>query len=429
MAPSALWAALAATTVWEIQAEATANSVNGCGFNPSNASVGTDRSQSTEAFANGTDLASVDGDAVPCVVTSASHNFVAADNGNLIHITAGTEWTAGWYEIVSTSGNAATLDRACGTDGAKTSGTWYLGGACNMSNHSSAALMPAALVPENKVYIKKGSYSPGSNAITFTAGTASAPIYLFGYDTSRTATPVGANRPTITIAASFTFSYGDVRNVILAASGQNLYLYNGYVENCKITGNYVGNGGRAFNSEFTSPGAYAITGAALVYGCYIHDSSVGIYYTLQIINNVIANCGTAGVLALTDGTTVIGNTFYGADDADAIAINLVAFNAGNIYGNIIANWFKGINTTGKMVVEDYNLFYGNNSNGVTLGLHSVEANPAFANIAGGDFRVGTAAKAGGSPASFPGISSPGYPDFGAVQRAEPTASSGGAWGF
>src|SRR4051812_13205674 len=91
------FAALPSTTVWEVRSTATAANVNGGGFNPSVASPGTDYSQQDASQFSGSDLASTVGTTNPCVVTSASHNFVSSDNGILIHINSGTNWTAGWY--------------------------------------------------------------------------------------------------------------------------------------------------------------------------------------------------------------------------------------------------------------------------------------------------------------------------------------------
>ena len=53
-------------------------------------------------------------------VTSASYNFVAADVGGTLQVTAGTSWTTGDYTISSVAANAAFLDRspaAVGTTG------------------------------------------------------------------------------------------------------------------------------------------------------------------------------------------------------------------------------------------------------------------------------------------------------------------------
>ena len=75
----------------------------------------------------GTDLTCADGDAATPEVASASHNFVAADVGHYLHISAGTSWTPGWYAIVSVAANKATLNAPCGANGALASGTWQLG--------------------------------------------------------------------------------------------------------------------------------------------------------------------------------------------------------------------------------------------------------------------------------------------------------------
>lgn len=58
------------------------------------------------------------------VFTSASYNFVAADVGAYVYIKSGTNWIAGFYEIVSVAANAATLDRACASVASPTSATW-----------------------------------------------------------------------------------------------------------------------------------------------------------------------------------------------------------------------------------------------------------------------------------------------------------------
>jgi hypothetical protein len=75
----------------------------------------------------GTDLTCADGDAATPEVASASHNFVTADVGHYLHISAGTSWTPGWYAIASVAANKATLNAPCGANGALASGTWQLG--------------------------------------------------------------------------------------------------------------------------------------------------------------------------------------------------------------------------------------------------------------------------------------------------------------
>lgn len=46
------------------------------------------------------------------VFSSASYNFAAIDVGACVYIAAGTNWTPGWYPIVSVASNVATLDAA-----------------------------------------------------------------------------------------------------------------------------------------------------------------------------------------------------------------------------------------------------------------------------------------------------------------------------
>lgn len=96
--------ALAATTIFEIQSTATANNVNGGGFNPSNANMMTDLT--TDANTANTNSP---------VASSATYNFVAGDVGHWLYIKSGTNWTPGWYQIASVASNKATLSAAVGS--------------------------------------------------------------------------------------------------------------------------------------------------------------------------------------------------------------------------------------------------------------------------------------------------------------------------
>ncbi len=107
-------AALSVTTVWELNASATANNANGGGFNYRNANMATDLS-----------CTSPTGTAPVC--SSASYNFgtFAADTGAYLFVQAGTNWNTNgagnnglgggcWYPISSTNANAATIDATAG---------------------------------------------------------------------------------------------------------------------------------------------------------------------------------------------------------------------------------------------------------------------------------------------------------------------------
>lgn len=70
-------------------------------------------------------------------VTSASHNFVAADVGKQIQVTAGTGWTLGWYWIISTASNAATLQAAPTVAGNANVATYSLYSAVDYSQQNN----------------------------------------------------------------------------------------------------------------------------------------------------------------------------------------------------------------------------------------------------------------------------------------------------
>jgi len=164
--------ALPAATVWEVR-PATGSDNNGGGFVAG--ASGTDYSQQDSAQYNATDLA-VDS-SVNTKVTSATHNFVSADVGNLIHITAGSGWTQGFYEIVSVASNAATLDRSPASV-STTGGTYAVGGA--LATISKAY---GSAVGCNTIYIK-GTYT-ATAVLLLTALVNTTPFFFIGYSSTR----------------------------------------------------------------------------------------------------------------------------------------------------------------------------------------------------------------------------------------------------
>jgi hypothetical protein len=169
---------LAAGTVWEVRS--TGSDSNGGGFVAG--ASGTDYSQQDAAQFSGTNLAV---DAVTNTkVTSATHNFVATDVGNLIQITAGAGWTTGFYQIVSVAGNAATLDRSPAATGA-TGGTWAEGGALASPGFAQASINTIN-VADMIVWVRSGTYL--MNASSNVAGgriTVSTRTHWRGYGTTR----------------------------------------------------------------------------------------------------------------------------------------------------------------------------------------------------------------------------------------------------
>lgn len=120
-------------TIWQVQQDGS-DTANGGGFNAGNSNMAGD-------------LAATSANTASPVVTSASYNFVSRDEGHWLFIKSGTNWLAGWYQIASTSSNAATLSAAagagvlvkntkypetvttatgCATTASPTSGTWTI---------------------------------------------------------------------------------------------------------------------------------------------------------------------------------------------------------------------------------------------------------------------------------------------------------------
>lgn len=258
---------------------------------------GTDYSQQDAAEDSGTDLACADGDAYTLnsapVVTSASHNFVPADVGNIINITeAGTGFTLGRYEIIGVDGSGgAILDRAVGADGALANGDWYLGGAVDHPNTISTAV-----VATNRVHIKSGTYQAvGANDYVLTCSVTGGifTIEWIGYKTSRLDAPTGTDRPlfdgnsastncvvigstTDNLFSYIRFASATAANITMAAGRVRLY-------NCKVSG--AGTDGLANTSSYGTAVLYSTevsnngdagNDSAMHFwsdGSYIHDNT------------------------------------------------------------------------------------------------------------------------------------------------------------
>lgn len=439
------------------------STVAGCATvaSPTGGTCGLDFSRGTAAIINGTDLASADGDNNPTTVTSAGTPFSQRFVGNLVHITAGASWTAGWYEIVSASGANAVLDRAAsGTNGAITDGTFYVGGAMSLGAANDDAVFEC-LVAGNHSFIK-GTIAFGGtvNVSSAAFGSRSAAVTVQGYKTVRGETLTdSADYPTIDTGATvFTLGeYWKVRYLNITGTG-NPYTVS-VSAFTKLSYCKVRNTGAALAAIFTAGGSFIYgcdirggSGAACaisagsytaIVGNYIHDTAIGILmntaFNITVVGNIISTCSTAGIDftgASDSSSTVMGNTLYGAETPAGIGIRVIA----NTYrvaiiSNIIYGWTTGLSCAGTTQVHyiDYNNFYNNTTNATNVqkGPNDQAVNPSFTAAGSGDFSVAAALRGLGAPAGFIGTSTTSYPDPGAVQRSEAaavTAASSGSRG-
>lgn len=407
-------AALPAGAIWEVRTAGTSGNVNGGFYNPLNASPGTDYSQQNGPQYTFTDLASTSGTTTPCVVTSASHNFVSTDNGNAIHITAGTNWTAGWYEIVSTSGNAATLDRACGSLATITGGTYAVGGALSMGSNSantgrSDVNFAAAVVPGNVIWVKAGTYTlgTGANHAWNNAGTGTSWITLAGYNSSRGDNPTGTNRPLWKTSSALT-TFGSnqiIKNMAFQGSAATAFNSGGIVTiyNCKFYNDAgpsgtnriayaASNNDTMINSEFISGFGLGITstGIYFVSGCYVHDSNVGIrnsgsggsttVYNTLFQTNVTHFTNT---ISTSQTSLLVGNTFYGTEAKLGSGIVMNGGGALRYFNNIFYGLTTAVsNTALSDGLNDYNAYNNNTTSRTNTATedHVWTTAPGFKNV-------------------------------------------------
>lgn len=447
---------LAAATTWEIRSGG--NDANGGGY--VTGASGTDWSlQNSPQYAL-TGIATAGAGAVFLYV-GASADMV----GNILQVVSGTNFTAGFYQILSVSlGVSVTVDRNLCT-GIGASGVINIGGAV-----ATVGAIGSVVVDGNIVYVKKAAFTITTAWVLSWTGFVS----IRGYDATR-----GDNgRPTVTTSTNSTsvFSgivFGEIQNFIftttasvkttlwaLAGSGGQ-----GRFINCSITD---------WTSPFgTNNGDLSMT----MVNCYLANSSITLMYrnvAMYLDGCTIKNCGnqdqdrpstwiitgcifdsmTAPIIHNVDtgagqipSINFSGNTVYNqTGSALDITVNNgnpnlfviiqnnlfytvgaygIAFNSAALTG-LAAMFAKSIrnNAYGSMTS-------GNTNNAALDGPNDVNlsADPFTAKSAG-DFSLnatvggGAACKAAGFPGVFPGGLTTGYLDIGAAQSAAGGGSSG-----
>jgi len=396
--------AINAGTVWECRS--TGNLANGGGYYNRDPGTSVDYSQQDAAQLSLTDLACV---TTTTTLTSATGGFTAAMAGNVIKITSGTNFIAGWYEITAyTNTNTVTLDRTPVTGSNGSSGAGKVGGGIALGSDTIDNEFWVQVVAGNTIYVTgTWTFSESVNA-SASDGTNVLPIKLIGYKTTRATTPYLADRPDWTQGA-FYFLPGDywiVQNIHAIGSGASGVLAcsgdGPVISNCQV----LNNSGTAGRSALGT-GAYAIvrhcdiastngtavlpSAAALRLGLSrIHDSAVGVgpYAQLVVVGNVFYNVATPIAQGTTSLLCVYGNTFN--TGTTAISGNVVSVWAEN---NIIDNYSTAeVNWTTNYVGCWANNCWGEASPTLTnisnaLGPGNLSSDPGLVDPAGGNFTV------------------------------------------
>lgn len=435
--------ALSANTVWEIRSGGSDN--NGGGFVAG--ASGVDYSQQNAAQFSGTDLV-IDG-TLNTKVTSASHTFDANDVGNIIQVRAGTNFTVGFYQIVSVASGAATLDRAVGTAGS-TGGTWAEGGAMGT---------PGKVAKDCATVAGMIVYQRGDGTYTITTSTVGAdgPIVLatttdirwYGYGTVRgdngvatISTSVGS----ITMFAQWPF-YESGKNQFVANikcdangqsnvtgfSGASQYMGTSTYRNCEAAGclnGFSGSQTTCIQCTATNCTQYGFVNC-LADSCICRGCLSGFVATQTHTRWV--NCLAYGCsYGFNNGAYETHILFCTAVDNTVNGFHLGSYNIVVIHGCLSAfNGGYGYNMPAADFPMRYNASYGNTSGAYNLTLTRAFGNivlsaDPFVNRAGNDYRLNDTAGGGADlRAAFIGLPGyTGYRDIGALQHED--SGGGGA---
>ena len=421
--------ALSTSMVFEFRANGTSN--GGGGF--VTGASGTDYSQQDSVQIARTDLvidATTDTD-----ITSAATPFTTAEVGNLINITAGTGFTVARYEITAVAAGVCTLDSAVGTLGS-TGGSGSMGGAMTLNDYN---ITPVSLNGQI-AYIANDATHTLTAAIALNTTTTSGKILVEGYNTTRGDSPTGSSRPLVAAGAyavdiesqflwvNFRFT-GTSTAIVGTSSSRRGGLYNVSINNSSGTASRdafdvpTGSNYIAAHCELQSVNGFAVVagGDTHLYGCYIHDSDVGVLgnssYTMSMSHCIIDTCSegvgsdTADLYASITNTTIYNCTKgVDLDEWEGIFMD-----------NIIDSCTTGFEVDAvSFGIIDYNN-WSNNTADISVaskGANATSGAPGFADAPNGNFAPGAGVKATSSLGAFPGGLTTGYLDQGAVQHQD-----------
>ena len=419
VAPTPTYATLPNQTIWDLRT--TGSDSNGGGFVLG--ASGTDRSQSDTAFCNATDLVLVTAD----TATSATCPFSAASVGNIINVTAGTNFTVQRCAVASVATVTATLTcegAHAGTSGA-TGGSFFLGGALLTPQ---TAITPMNATNFNVLYVKTGTYtvtsaisigpngqSPVVEGYVSTHGdlhnastlSASAPVWTTATNSINLVVFTSSDTPQITFRQMvFSTTAGTPGHGFYPSSSRANTMLT--FDRCKFSGfDYAIDGeysGGFFwtnlfvlKSEFTGITQNAIQNAGTnwIVGCNFHDNpgtaylghgGPGNYIPTTLLFNIFNNNNTGaggfpGTVFINTaqgggepaGSLIYGNIFYN-NQSNALNIN-AGSNEYVVLGNIFEGNVKAV--TAALVSNNLN---GNNT--LYTSINSYHNNTANTSCAG-----------------------------------------------
>lgn len=377
---------------------------NGAGFYPAGGS-GTDYTNQAAAQATFTNLTTAGAGATTLTDGDAGALFTVQMENNVIYIASGTNFSAGYYRIVTfTDADNVILDRSPTPGAAGANGAGKVGGA--RLTITDAFL--EALTDGSTFHIKNGTYTPGAINLA-NDGTSLLPITIEGFDSTPGDAPTDNDRPLINSAANLLLlaNYWHTKHLrTQTTSAYGLYFdTHGYAENCKCdgsgsaSGNYAlyfnGNGLAVSCEAFAnrSSGNAIRAGDSRFLFCYMHDSAWGFEPLAGAAgaNNVFLFCtienNSSGGLYLAAGIdcaayhcTIDGN---GIGILGTTGLNFTGMNNQITHNTTGAQWTNNYLSN----FWDDNNWHGNGTDvtNVTKGPNATADDPNYANAAGGDF--------------------------------------------
>lgn len=393
------------------------NSAAGCATTgtPTGGTWSVDYSQSTSSPFSSTDLSSTNGNSNPAVIQSTANPFGKNMIGNLVHITAGTNWTQGWYEITNINAFGGILDRAVGTAATLSNGTGKVGGALSLGSSDDAVfeLAVSSSSASARFFFKgNATYTISGNVSVSASGNAQWPVVYEGYVSTRGDRPSGSTRPVLAFGSN-TCTLGNTTNIYNVAftstDANGISLGTGsLLSECKVTNKgtstscigFLGNTNTILyrcEAICYRGAATKIAAAGLVDSCYFHDSRLGLIISgaFSTVNNCIFSSNyeyalNGTVSGLTAPCLITNNTFYGAENKLGTGVYVTGSTAALyvlLKNNIIYGFSTGVNGDGLRTgpLDDYNDYY-NNTNDVNnatywqKGPNDITSNPQFVGV-------------------------------------------------
>lgn len=429
---SALYAdSVTATSQWVVWP--TGNSANAGCFDPT-ISGGVDASQSATPLVtfNGTTVTATTA-GVGATITISGYTVLTTNVGNCLLISAGTNFIAGYYTIVSvnTGSNTWTLN-ANVTTGAGSAMAGRAGGA---SDHPQTVL--SHMAAGNVLYVKVGTYTITAG-MTMNAGATGKVIAMIGYTTTFT----DGGKPTIQISSGSglvmitTASLTVLRNFILDGNGsssQGCNCQNGMIDNIEIKnlatyGIVIGNNvvRNIYVHNLTGDYGVIFLGSGECFNCTVINGTNSGGFLFNQAGSACFYCIAANNTGAVDGFTI--NPYFGNRMNHCVAarngrygVNLAAAGSGD-YGSILNTIFSR-NTTADLIsntnyttntaaasaplinLADYNAFdsTGTARTNMPVGAHDITlTGDPFVNAVGGDFTLTSTAKTALVGFGYPG---------------------------